>query len=177
MRTRFASWWSRVGAALIDTAIVVGIAVGVRELLARYVLGESVREVNESYGLQLGTAMLAAAVYYPVLMWRTGGKTLGKMALKIRVVSINGRAMSLGVATTREVILQVGVIGGLASLPGPIRVLGFVAALLDYLWPLWDRENRALHDMVMGTRVIVMDGESNVAPSGAKSGQMTEMAS
>jgi uncharacterized RDD family membrane protein YckC len=26
--------------------------------------------------------------------------------------------------------------------------------LLDYLWPLWDRENRALHDMIARTHVV-----------------------
>jgi uncharacterized RDD family membrane protein YckC len=145
-----------VVALLLDSAIVIAIALCVRTILARYILGESVRALDNSYWLQLGTAMLAAALYYPVLMWRTDGRTAGKMALKIRVVSTSGRAMTLSLAATREVAIQTGVIGGLASLPAPYRALGFVAALLDYLWPLWDREKRALHDMIVGTRVIVV---------------------
>ena len=28
------------------------------------------------------------------------------------------------------------------------------AYLLDVLWPLWDDEHRAIHDMVVGTRVV-----------------------
>lgn len=79
------------------------------------------------------------------------------MALKIRVVSTSGRAMTLSLAATREVAIQTGVIGGLASLPTPYRALGFLTALLDYLWPLWDDEKRALHDMLVGTRVTVVD--------------------
>ena len=27
-------------------------------------------------------------------------------------------------------------------------------SLLDALWPLWDDEHRAIHDMVVGTRVV-----------------------
>ena len=26
--------------------------------------------------------------------------------------------------------------------------------LIDYLWPLWDGENRCLHDMVVSTHVV-----------------------
>ena len=26
--------------------------------------------------------------------------------------------------------------------------------LLDYLWPLWDPKNEALHDKIGGTRVV-----------------------
>ncbi len=29
-----------------------------------------------------------------------------------------------------------------------------IAVLIDYLWPLWDEENRALHDLIVNTRTI-----------------------
>jgi hypothetical protein len=29
-----------------------------------------------------------------------------------------------------------------------------LAGLLDVLWPLWDDENRALHDFVVDTRTV-----------------------
>ena len=29
-----------------------------------------------------------------------------------------------------------------------------IPTLLDYLWPLWDDENRCLHDMVAKTHVV-----------------------
>lgn len=159
----FASWWSRAGAALLDSLIIVVIAVGIRALFARYALGEPVRKLDYSYVFKLVTAMLAAALYYPVLMRQTDGRALGKMALKIRVVSTSGRPMSLSLAATREVIIQTGVIGGLASLPGPLRVGGLAVGLLDYLWPLWDHEKRALHDMIVSTRVIVLGSGQAVA--------------
>jgi uncharacterized RDD family membrane protein YckC len=144
-------------ALMLDCAIVIAISLCVRTVLARYILGESVRALDNSYWLQLAIAMFAAAFYYPALMWWTDGRTVGKMALGIRVVSTNGRAMTPSLAATREVVIQTGVIGGLALLPAPLRALGFVVALLDYLWPLWDGEKRALHDMVVGTRVTIVD--------------------
>ena len=29
-----------------------------------------------------------------------------------------------------------------------------IPTLLDYLWPLWDEQNRALHDMLASSRVV-----------------------
>jgi hypothetical protein len=30
-----------------------------------------------------------------------------------------------------------------------------IAPLIDVLWPLWDEENRALHDLLVDTRTIL----------------------
>jgi RDD family protein len=30
-----------------------------------------------------------------------------------------------------------------------------IALLIDYLWPLWDEENRALHDYLVNTRTVL----------------------
>ena len=48
----------------------------------------------------------------------------------------------------REVLVKtllVGVVSG---------ATGGIGWLLDVLWPLWDEENRALHDFVVNTRTI-----------------------
>ena len=37
--------------------------------------------------------------------------------------------------------------------PAPGSTAG-LATLADVLWPLWDEENRALHDLIVDTRVI-----------------------
>ena len=29
-----------------------------------------------------------------------------------------------------------------------------VALLIDFLWPLWDANSQALHDKIVGTRVV-----------------------
>ena len=33
-------------------------------------------------------------------------------------------------------------------------ITGGLATLADVLWPLWDEENRALHDLIVDTRVV-----------------------
>jgi uncharacterized RDD family membrane protein YckC len=92
---------------------------------------------------------VVALLYAPALMARTNGKTLGRMAVGIRVIRADGGEMSFGFAMLREVLVKSLLVGALAS------VTFGLAYLLDVLWPLWDEENRALHDFVVNTRTIV----------------------
>jgi hypothetical protein len=48
----------------------------------------------------------------------------------------------------REVIIKSLLFGILSSITAGI------ASVLDVLWPLWDDENRALHDFIVNTRVV-----------------------
>jgi uncharacterized RDD family membrane protein YckC len=98
-------------------------------------------------------AGIAALLYYPVLVWRTDGQTVGKMVLHIRVLRVTDRRMTVASAAMREVGLKFLAIQLLAVLPIVGFGLGEVVFLADGLWPLWDRENRALHDMLARTRV------------------------
>ena len=84
------------------------------------------------------------------MMARTNGKTLGRMACGIRVVRANGKPIDFGYAMLREVVVKwllFNVIAGSFTFG--------LAALIDYLWPLWDEENRALHDFVVNSRTIL----------------------
>jgi uncharacterized RDD family membrane protein YckC len=93
----------------------------------------------------------AAILYAPLLMRRPGernGQTWGKQLLGIRVVRTNGVPMDFTWSALREALVK-GL--GLGFLSTIIPVLPY---LLDALWPLWDEQNRALHDMVVGTLVV-----------------------
>ena len=81
------------------------------------------------------------------MMARTNGKTLGRMATGIRVVRANGQPMTFGFAMLREVVVKALLFGFAAALTGGLSTLA------DSLWPLWDEENRALHDFIVDTRV------------------------
>ncbi len=73
---------------------------------------------------------------------RERGQTLGKRWLGIRVVADStGRSIGYGRAFGRYAI---SVVFGIFIIP----------ALLDYLWPLWDEKNQALHDKVVGSVVV-----------------------
>ena len=88
-------------------------------------------------------------LYAPVMMARTNGKTLGRMAIGIRVVRANGRA---GDVRLRDAARGRG--QGAALRHRAARSPFGLVDLLDVLWPLWDDENRALHDFVVNSRVV-----------------------
>ena len=151
-------WWRRVGAQLIDW-VVVGIGAAVILLIFSAVFsvgfagGDTAGTVSLIVGLVLGTVAVTvvALLYAPVLMNRTNGQTLGKMATGIRVVRANGGPMTFGYAMLREVAVKYLLFGIAGALTFGL------AQLIDYLWPLWDEENRALHDMIVDSRVVLAD--------------------
>lgn len=146
-----ASWGSRVGAALLDGLIL---------LVAVVVLGGIVVAIfaagsNVGGALVAVIAFLAYAVvlllYAPVLMGREGphnGQTWGKQIVGITVVRNDGRTVDMGFAFLREFVVKNLLFWWLGSF------LLYIPTLLDYLWPLWDDENRCLHDMIVSTHVV-----------------------
>jgi uncharacterized RDD family membrane protein YckC len=138
-----AGWWSRVAAYILDgifTSIISWVGVGL-------IYGGS-----EVLGVFLMLAGLVIAfLYYPVTMMREGvrnGQSLGKQLLGIRVVRDDGQAVGFGWALLRQFVvmyLLFAVVGGF---------LFGIPWLIDVLWPLWDRENRALHDMIVKSHVL-----------------------
>ena len=154
-----AGWWSRVGAALVDAVVI---------LVPAFVLGAAIfggftaAWSDDDSGIDVVGAVAAALVYLlllaviaiiyaPLLMRRAderNGQTWGKQLFGIRVVRTNGVPMDFTWSAVREPLVK-GLGLGIASTFIPL-----VPYLLDVLWPLWDDENRAIHDMVVGTRVV-----------------------
>jgi uncharacterized RDD family membrane protein YckC len=150
-------WWRRVGAQLVDGVIVGlgGLALLVA-LTAPFSIGffasDEVGLVSVIVGLMLAIVCVAivALLYAPAMMARTNGRTLGRMATGIRVVRANGEPMTFGYAMLREVAVKALLIYGIAG-----SLTAGLAVLADVLWPLWDEENRALHDFIVNTRVVL----------------------
>jgi uncharacterized RDD family membrane protein YckC len=95
-----------------------------------------------------------SAMYYPLVMQRANGRTIGKWLLGIRVIRIDGRPMSWRSATFREVVLKVMIVDCVAGIPFVGAIAAGVLVVADYLRPLTDHESRALHDVLAGTRVV-----------------------
>jgi uncharacterized RDD family membrane protein YckC len=148
-------WWRRVGAAVIDGLIVGvgGIALMIA-LTAPFSLGFFVSDEVGVVAIVVGVLLsivcvaIVALLYAPWLMARTNGKTYGRMAFGIRVVRAGGEPMTFGFAMLREVAVKTLLFGIAASITFGLSTLA------DVLWPLWDEENRALHDFIVNTRVI-----------------------
>ena len=154
----YAGWWSRVGAALFDLLVISIPAV----LLAFAVFGSVGAAFTAGDGFGIFTLIVgllsyvlllfaALILYGPLLMRRPGernGQTWGKQLVGIRVVRTNGVPMDFVHSAIREALVK-GLGLGLAS-----SIIPLIPYLLDVLWPLWDDENRAIHDIVVGTWVV-----------------------
>ena len=154
-RYALAGWWSRVGAQLIDGLILfAGWIVIMAVFGAIFSVGFFASDETGAAALIVGLLLSIVAItivsllYAPLMMARTNGKTLGRMATGIRVVRASGESMTFGFAMLREVVVKALLFGIAGSLTAGL------ANLADWLWPLWDDENRALHDFVVDTRVV-----------------------
>jgi uncharacterized RDD family membrane protein YckC len=151
-----AGWWRRAGAQVVDAVIVsLGALLLIAAITAPFSIGffdsDETGLVSVIVGLLIAivAVSIVALLYAPAMMARTNGKTLGRMATGIRVVRADGRPITFGFAVLREVAVKTLLFG----VAGSITV--GLANLADYLWPLWDEENRALHDFIVNTRTVL----------------------
>jgi uncharacterized RDD family membrane protein YckC len=146
-----ASWWSRVAAALLDGLILtIPVLVLVGIVIAIVAAGSEVGGVLIAV-VSFVAYLLAVLFYAPVLMAREGehnGQTWGKQIIGITVVRNTGESVGMGFAFLREVVVKNLLFGWVGSF------FAGIPTLLDYLWPLWDDENRCLHDMIVSTHVV-----------------------
>lgn len=146
-----ASWGSRVGAQLLD-GLVVTVAIGVMVVPGVLLL---IADQTVIGIVLLGLAAfgwLAVYVFYGgYLMQRDGernGQTLGKQWVRIRVVRDTGQPYDLGSGLLREFVVKQLLFVWVGS------AFGGIPWLVDSLWPLWEDENRALHDLIVKSHVV-----------------------
>lgn len=146
-------WWRRVFAYLIDAFILLVVAVPLASVIGIGTTetgdgGAAFSAANGDALLFVGVWAVVVLIYAPLTMVTTKGSTLGKLVTGIRVVRADGAPMTFGYAAAREV----GVKGILFGFLGALTF--GLAQLVNDLWPLWDAENRALHDMIVKSRVV-----------------------
>jgi uncharacterized RDD family membrane protein YckC len=154
-RAPLASWGSRLAAYLID-----GVIIGVPAAILFFALLGGVSGADDvgkwvaalfGFLAWLLAVAIVLMVYAPVLMARGGthnGQTWGKQLMGIRATRNSGQEWTFGSAALREVALKnVAVL--LASFMIPV-----IPWFLNFFWPLWDDENRALHDMAAESHVV-----------------------
>lgn len=152
LRVRVTGFSRRFAAALVDVILLAGLSVVVTAATAM-ALGSPLPRLKEigpdllvagildrnpmavgAIGLFLGLTLL-----YELYCTGMAGQTLGMRMVRIRVIGSRGRPP--------------GAVRGL------VRVLAYTVSVLPgalgWLWALFDREHRALHDHLAGTYVIV----------------------
>lgn len=113
--------------------------------------------------------LLAAPAAYLVTSWMRGGQTVPMRAWKLRLVSREGAALTLGQALARYLLIVAelalaGVGFHLAKPLGPWQPLGFLLGTVGLAWALVDPDRQFLHDRLAGTRIV---GVARRIPSAA----------
>jgi uncharacterized RDD family membrane protein YckC len=143
---QLAEWWPRVGATLLDIVIVWVLALAALIGAAIFATVTGISEDPTGW-LWLLLWFVLGSVYTGGLMSRKGrynGQTLGKQAAGIRVVRDDGRPVTFKTAFVRDVLLKL--VAG--------NVTFGIGWVVDSMWPLGERENRALHDVAVHTHVV-----------------------
>jgi uncharacterized RDD family membrane protein YckC len=146
---RYAPWWQRVSAFLIDTSAVLT-AIGTVAIPVAVLAGFRYKHPSDTAKTWLtilifASTLVLGAVYGIVLEGRSG-QTWGKRAVGLTVLAEDGSPCGYGRAASRELIGRI-LIGGFAwliVLPG----------LLSYLAALWDPQRQTWHDRIGQTIVV-----------------------
>jgi uncharacterized RDD family membrane protein YckC len=150
---RYAGFWRRAAAVVLDLLIVVGPFALLLWLLP----------ARERLDLAAVAALVLVAYQLGVLAW--SGDTWGKRLLRAHVVEDDGRPIGRGRVSAREGVAKVleatallVPVGVAALLAGSSQTGGIIAAvvlgvpgLLALLWCLFDDRRRTLHDRMAGT--------------------------
>ena len=123
-----AGFWARFAAALLD-GLILAIPLNV-----------VVRAASDSTAVVQLLSLIAGVAYYALLEGGATGQTVGKMALKIRVVDQDSWQPNIGIGRG---------IGRYFA-----RWLSTIPLLLGYFWMLWDKDKQTFHDKLVRTRVI-----------------------
>ena len=133
---QYATILRRFGAILLDSLLVIIPMYTIIGIL--YMTTAEGQQPNELVNLISLPFALISLVYEGMMLKYKDGQTLGKMAMKVRVVRPDGSSISSGQAWGRVVMRT---------------ILGCLW-IVDYIPAFFTPEKTTLHDMVAGTRVV-----------------------
>jgi uncharacterized RDD family membrane protein YckC len=137
--------WARLFAAILD-GILVSIISWI--LIAPLVGGSAMYGSGGSIGKRFVANIITAviAIIYFTLQHGKWGQSIGKRALGIRVVRVDGGPIGYGPAFGRVAFTYV------------LNIITFgIGSLVDVIWILWDSRKQALHDKVVKSVVVKAD--------------------
>lgn len=130
--TERASFWQRLVASIAD-----GLLLGAVGFVISALLGDP--GFYDRSGTGSGLNFILGIAYYVYFHGSASGQTLGKKAMKIRVLGFqDGTSIGYGRAALRY-------LG---------TILSAIPCGLGYLWMLWDREKQTWHDKIASTIVV-----------------------
>jgi len=145
----YAGFWRRVGAALIDQAILTGAFFVLIFVLAFSLIDFQSPRSPASHATLVLAAWAATIVgiwlYYALQESGSHQATVGKLACGIKVTGLDGQRISFGRATGRHFAEW---------------ITGFTF-LIGYVMAAFTRRRQALHDLIAGTLVVPKEAEAS----------------
>ena len=141
---RYAGFWIRVAAAIIDTIALLCVLFPIRLLLgsATTVIGMDLQMPTHGIFLTRRIARIAIGIAI-AWVYKAGSEscryqaTFGKMAMHLKVTDLQGNRISFGRATARYFA----------------KYLSTLALMIGYLMIAFDEHKQGLHDQIAGTLV------------------------
>lgn len=159
------SFWRRLGCIILDNIIISFIIFPVVFVMTILMMQFSPTTVNEQFASAIGQIVGSLLSFsYFMIFHAVWGKTIGKMAGRFHVVKMDGSPITFSIAAVRSFwftgIYVTPALAMLIWLPIGIVLSLVVAlyALANSLALVTDSQyNRALHDRLAGTRVVMDD--------------------
>ena len=157
-------FWRRLFAFVIDVTILGVVGIGIGALFY-----DSLAELG-GWGRLLGFSV--ALLYFGLLNSSIcGGQTIGKRILKIKVINIDQKTISVPKSILRFMILGIPYFLNGALIPPEILINTFVSLLLGivvffgcgaiiYLFIFNRNTRQSLHDLITGTYVVNISSEA-----------------
>lgn len=153
----------RIAAMIIDSLILMPLSWGASVFA---VIGGS-----SPAAVAVSSAMVGAiSVFYSILLHNYYGQTLGKMAVKVKVLNESENPINFAQAVLRsfpQLILAMFAVSFSTGVQSPDDLVGVVNSLLygsfgifiilDIIVCVLNEKSRALHDLIAGTVVVRTD--------------------
>jgi uncharacterized RDD family membrane protein YckC len=133
----YGSIWSRFGAVFLD-GLLINIPMYILIIGGAFLLSKAPQQFAPFFNLIGLPVSIVQVLYEGFMLSNRNGQTLGKVAMRVRVVRADGSPITAGQAWGR-VLMKL--------------VLGCLC-IVDYIPAFFTPEKTTLHDMVAGTRVV-----------------------
>ncbi len=145
VETRLASRWKRLGGVILDGVISMVTIIPLMLVTGMY------QRAFRGEGMTIGQKFAFFVVGWVIFLILNGyllanrGQTIGKVAVKTKIVDLQGNIPSFG----KLLLLRYLVLSLVAQIP----IVGTLAGLVNALF-IFGKERRCLHDYMAGTRVV-----------------------
>ncbi len=163
--SKYATFWRRVGANLLDGLIFIPVTIG-----AQFLAPASTDPM-----MQAAPGFVESLLFYlySIVLHGRNGQTIGKMAARVRVLDLSEEKLTMAQAITRDlvplslsvasfvVLVNVGLPTDLSEVDYASLIPGLFLLSIAILWSLAEiltmatnRKRRAIHDFIAGSVVV-----------------------